>query len=61
MKIEKKNLDTPDERRPFENGKLDIVTVGSSTLERFTFEPGWKWFHFLADKASTKGVSNARL
>ena len=42
-KIEKKNLDAPDERRSFENGKIDVVTVGGLTMGRMTFQPGWKW------------------
>ena len=42
-KIEKKNLDAPDERRSFENGKIDVVTVGGITMGRMTFQPGWKW------------------
>ena len=43
MKIEKKNLDSPDERRPFENGKIDVVTIGGLTMGRMTMQPGWKW------------------
>ena len=42
-KIEKKNLDSPDERRSFENGKIDVVTVGGLTMGRMTMQPGWKW------------------
>lgn len=36
-------MDSPDERRAFPKGKLDLVTVGGVTFGRGTFEPGWKW------------------
>jgi hypothetical protein len=36
-------LDAPDEKRSFENGKIDVVTVGGLTMGRMTFQPGWKW------------------
>lgn len=42
-KITGKSFDTPDEtRRPFENGKIDVVTVGGLTFHRETLEPGWQ-------------------
>jgi mannose-6-phosphate isomerase-like protein (cupin superfamily) len=36
-------LDAPDEKRSFENGKIDVVTVGGLTMGRMTLQPGWKW------------------
>lgn len=41
--IAKKNLEVPDEKRSFENGKMDVVTVGGLTIGRMTLQPGWKW------------------
>ncbi len=39
-----KSFDTADEtRRPFEKGRIDVVTVGGLTFYRETLEPGWKW------------------
>ncbi len=39
-----KNFDSPDEiRRPFQKGKIDVVTVGGLTFYRETLEPGWQW------------------
>lgn len=40
---QKKNLDSPDETRNFEDGKMQIVSVGDVTCGRFVFQPGWKW------------------
>lgn len=43
MTLAKKNLDTPDETRPFPHGQMAVVTIGDTTVGRGTFEPGWKW------------------
>jgi uncharacterized cupin superfamily protein len=41
--IESKNIDTPDEARTFDKGKVEIVTLGDVTFARATFQPGWRW------------------
>ncbi len=41
--VEKKNINSPDERRDFPKGKIELLTVGGTTLGRATLEPGWKW------------------
>jgi quercetin dioxygenase-like cupin family protein len=38
-----KSLDSPDETREFENGKMDVVNLGEVTVGRAVFEPGWRW------------------
>jgi hypothetical protein len=40
---QKKNLDSPDETRNFDKGKLQLVSIGDTTCGRFVFEPGWQW------------------
>ncbi|OGO52512.1 MAG: cupin [Chloroflexi bacterium RBG_16_68_14] len=40
---EKKSLNSPDETRPFEKGKVELINIGSGTVGRATFQPGWKW------------------
>jgi hypothetical protein len=43
-KMQKKNLDTsPDEVRKFENGKIELATLGDVTIGRAVLEPGWSW------------------
>jgi len=42
-KIERKSLNTPEEVRTFEKGKVELVTVDGVSIGRATFEPGWKW------------------
>lgn len=36
-------FDTPDERRTFPGGFLDLVSVGPLTFGRDTLQPGWRW------------------
>ena len=43
QEIQKKNLSRPDEKRTFDKGRVELVTVGGITFGRATFEPGWKW------------------
>ena len=39
-----KNFGSPDEiRRPFEKGKIEVITVEGLTFYRETLEPGWQW------------------
>ena len=43
LTAEVKNIDTPDERRTFEHGSLDVVNLTGATIGRAVFQPGWKW------------------
>ncbi len=42
-KMEVKHLNSPDEVRKFENGKIELVKMGGGTIGRAKFEPGWRW------------------
>jgi len=42
-KMKKKNLDSPEETRTFEKGKVDLANLGEVTIGRATLEPGWSW------------------
>ncbi|MDQ3679455.1 MAG: cupin domain-containing protein [Actinomycetota bacterium] len=41
--LESKNFDAPDETRTFDKGKMDLITLGETTIGRAVFEPVWKW------------------
>jgi hypothetical protein len=41
--IQKKNLGSPDEKRSFPKGKIELAKLGDITFGRAIFEPGWKW------------------
>lgn len=38
-----KGFTRADETRPFEKGRMDVITIGGVTFGRGTFEPGWRW------------------
>src|SRR5687767_5720006 len=38
-----KRFEDPDEVRTFLKGKFEIVKIGSMTIGRASYEPGWKW------------------
>lgn len=54
-KMVRKALDTPEETRPFLDGKgkAQIVRVGDVTLGRGIFEPGWRWSKHVKPIAKT--------
>ena len=41
--VESMSLDSPQETRTFPHGEIRLVTVGGTTVGRYTFEPGWRW------------------
>lgn len=43
--VETHNVSSPDETRPFADGKgqAQVVTVGGQPVLFSTFEPGWRW------------------
>jgi hypothetical protein len=43
LDVIQKRFETPDETRRFEKGRLDLVRLGSMTIGRAMYEPGWKW------------------
>ncbi len=51
--IETKNIDSPDETREIPNGKVQVLTIGTTMLGRATFEPGWKWSESVKPIAGT--------
>ena len=42
-KMQRKTFSVPEERRTFEKGKVELVTMGETTFGRATLEPGWRW------------------
>jgi hypothetical protein len=49
-----KAFDQPDEVREFPFGRFEIVHIAGVTLERATYEPGWKWSVHDAPSAGTQ-------
>ena len=40
--MQSKNMSQPDEKRSFDKGELELVTLGGVTFGRVTLQPGWK-------------------
>ena len=51
---EQKRFDQPDETREFENGRVDLVHIGSSDIGRLTLQPGWRWADHVRPLAGTE-------
>ena len=53
--MKKMSLNTPEETRPFEDGKgrLELVNLDAGAVGRATFEPGWKWSQHVKPIAGT--------
>jgi hypothetical protein len=53
-KMEAKSLNTPEEVRTFDKGKLELIKIGGAVIGRATFQPGWKWSESVKPLAKTK-------
>jgi hypothetical protein len=58
-KFESKSLNSPEEVRKFDKGKVEIVNVAGATIGRATFEPGWKWSTCVKPIAQTNSCQAA--
>jgi len=48
-----KSFGAPDETRILEKGKFELVKIGSMTIGRASYEPGWKWSEHVGSVAGT--------
>jgi ethanolamine utilization protein EutQ (cupin superfamily) len=58
-RIEAKRFEKPDEVRPFDKGKVEVVKFGELVVGRATFEPGWRWSTCVKPIAGTKSCEAA--
>jgi hypothetical protein len=56
-----KTLDRPDETRPFDKGRAEILHLPEGTVGRGVFEPGWKWSECVKPIAGTDSCEVAHL
>jgi quercetin dioxygenase-like cupin family protein len=49
-----RRLEEADERRTFEKGAFELVTVGGVTVGRASYEPGWRWSEHVRPLAGTE-------
>jgi quercetin dioxygenase-like cupin family protein len=51
--LKAKSMDSADETRTFDNGRMDIVHIDEVTAGRVTLEPGWRWSEAIKPIAKT--------
>ena len=51
---EHRSMNAPDETRPFENGRADIVNMEGGVIGRLTLQPGWRWSQHVKPIAKTE-------
>ena len=49
-----KSLSAPEQVRSFPNGRIEVVTIGETTIGRLVFEPGWHWSRDVAPIVGTR-------
>lgn len=59
--LESKSFNEPDEKRRPPKTEVDVVTLGDTTLGRFTFEPGWRWSETVKTVVHTESCQNNHL
>ncbi|AQA24416.1 hypothetical protein BTZ20_2235 [Rhodococcus sp. MTM3W5.2] len=59
----RKSFDSPEETRPFEDGKgkIDLVDLDGGSVGRGVFEPGWKWSDHVKPIAKTDSCQAAHV
>jgi quercetin dioxygenase-like cupin family protein len=59
----RKSLESPEETRPFEDGKgkLELVNLEGGPVGRATFEPGWQWSKHVKPIAGTDSCEAAHM
>ena len=50
---ESSSVDNATDIREFPKGRVEVVTVGTTTLSRSTMEPGWRWSECVKPVAGT--------
>ena len=59
--MQSKNMSQPDEKRGFEKGEVELVTLGGVTFGRVTLQPGWKWSTCVKPIAKTESCQAPHL
>jgi uncharacterized cupin superfamily protein len=60
-KMIRKSFAAPEETRPIDKGKVEIVQLGDVTAMRATFQPGWRWSECLKAIAGTDSCQVAHM
>jgi hypothetical protein len=60
-KMQKKSTSQPDEKRTFDKGLLEFVSLGGTTFVRATLQPGWKWSTSVKPVVKTKSCEASHM
>ena len=61
MPNQSKSLDSPEETREFDNGKVDLVEIAGNNVGRIHLKPGWKWSEAVKPIANTDSCQVAHV
>ena len=53
-KMQKKSMNSPDETRTFDKGKVDLTKIGDTSIGKMYLEPGWSWEKCIKPIAKTE-------
>jgi hypothetical protein len=53
MPNQSKSFDRPEERREFDNGRVDLVEIAGNNVGRIHLDPGWRWSEAVKPIVST--------
>lgn len=53
MTLAARSIDTPDQKRTFEHGVMNVVALAGATVVRAEFGPGWRWSTDIKPDAGT--------
>lgn len=56
-----RSFSTADDIRIFDKGRMEVITLGDTTVGRATFEPGWKWSECVKPVVGTDSCEVAHL
>ena len=59
--VEKRDFDSPDERRTPDKTQVDVVHLGGHAAARLTMEPGWRWSECVKPVAGTDSCQHRHL
>lgn len=59
MTLAAKSLDVPDDKRSFEHGEMNVVTIEGVTVGRAVFRAGWRWSNDVKPIAGTESCQVA--
>jgi hypothetical protein len=58
-RLERKDLNDPDELREVPRGRIELFELGDSVVSWSLFEPGWRWSESIKPLAGRSSASRS--